>query len=60
MVRRKFISFSRIYTIIMDCTNCGTRMSYNDQTTKLTEFVCPSCHETVIDWKAEARNARVH
>lgn len=35
-------------------------MSYNDQTTKLTEFVCPSCHETVIDWKSEARSARVH
>ena len=44
----------------MYCTNCGTRMSYNDQTTKLTEYVCPSCHETVIDWKAEARSARVH
>jgi len=35
-------------------------MSYNDQTTKLTEFVCPSCHDTVIDWKPEARSARVH
>lgn len=34
-------------------------MSYNDETTKLTELVCPSCHETIIDWKATARHARV-
>jgi len=34
-------------------------MTYNDETTKLTEFVCPRCHETVIDWKPEARALRV-
>jgi len=41
------------------CPHCGTRMTYNDQTTKLTEYVCPACHETVIDWKSSARNERV-
>ncbi len=34
-------------------------MTYNDETTKLTELVCPVCHETIIDWKAAARHARV-
>lgn len=43
----------------MKCPACGTRMTYNDETTKLTEFVCPRCHETVIDWKAAARNERL-
>ena len=38
-----------------DCPRCGTRMSTNDVTTKLTEFVCPNCHETEIEYKAEAR-----
>jgi len=38
-----------------DCPNCGARMSTNDQTTKLTEYVCPRCHETEIDWKRDAR-----
>ena len=33
------------------CPQCGTRMSYNDETTKLTEFVCSSCHETIIEYK---------
>ena len=43
----------------MYCSHCGTRMTYNDETTKLTEFVCPQCHETTIDWKAEARSVRL-
>jgi len=43
----------------MHCPNCGTRMTYNDETTKLTEFVCPLCHETEIDWKPEARSVRL-
>lgn len=30
-------------------------MSYNDETTKLTEFVCPRCHETIIEYKPPAR-----
>ena len=34
-------------------------MSYNDETTKLTEFVCPQCHETTIDWKPAARAVRL-
>ncbi len=32
-------------------------MSYNDETTKLTEFVCPRCHETIIEYKSRARMA---
>ena len=32
-------------------------MSANDQTTKLTEYVCPSCHETEIEWRRHARGA---
>jgi hypothetical protein len=30
-------------------------MSYNDQTTRLTEFTCPRCHNTRIEWKAGQR-----
>jgi len=30
------------------CPQCGTRMNYNDETTKLTEFACPRCHATEI------------
>ncbi len=37
------------------CGRCGTRMTYNDETTKLTEYVCPSCHNTEIVWKASHR-----
>jgi DNA-directed RNA polymerase subunit RPC12/RpoP len=38
-----------------ECQRCGTRMSYNDQTTKVTEFACPRCHNTRIEWKAGHR-----
>jgi len=38
-----------------DCPRCGTRMTYNDETTKLTEFTCPRCHNTRIVWKAAHR-----
>lgn len=38
-----------------DCPQCGTRMSHNDETTKLTEYVCPRCHTTNIVRKAEYR-----
>jgi predicted RNA-binding Zn-ribbon protein involved in translation (DUF1610 family) len=34
---------------------CGTRMSHNDETTKLTEYVCPSCHRTEITYKQSFR-----
>jgi len=34
-------------------------MTYNDETTKLLEYVCPRCHETTIDWKPSARNVRL-
>ena len=37
------------------CDECGTRMSYNDQTTKLTEFVCPHCHAVEIVHKPAYR-----
>lgn len=30
-------------------------MSYNDETTKLTEFVCSQCHQTIIEYKSRAR-----
>ncbi|MFT4923439.1 MAG: putative RNA-binding Zn-ribbon protein involved in translation (DUF1610 family) [Haloarculaceae archaeon] len=38
-----------------DCSRCGTRMSYNDETTKLTEYACPNCHNTEIVWKPQYR-----
>ncbi|WP_226010322.1 hypothetical protein [Halomicrobium salinisoli] len=38
-----------------ECPRCGNRMSYNDRTTKLVEYVCPRCHETQIDWTERAR-----
>lgn len=31
-----------------DCPQCGERMTYNDETTKLLEFVCSRCHKTRI------------
>lgn len=40
-----------------ECSRCGERMAYNDETAKLTEFVCPVCHATLIDWKQSARLA---
>jgi len=39
----------------MKCPDCGERMSYNDETTKLVEFVCARCHQTVIEYKSRAR-----
>lgn len=38
-----------------ECTSCGIRMSHNDETTKLTEYVCPSCHQTEITYKQSFR-----
>jgi len=40
---------------MQDCQRCGTRMSHNDETTKLTEYVCPTCHNTHIVWKRAYR-----
>lgn len=37
------------------CTRCGSRMNYNDETTKLTEYACPSCHNTEIIQKESFR-----
>lgn len=38
-----------------DCQRCGARMSHNDETTKLTEYTCPRCHNTQIVWKPARR-----
>jgi transposase-like protein len=38
-----------------ECPRCDVRMNYNDETTKLTEYVCPSCHSTEIVQKASFR-----
>ena len=37
------------------CTQCGARMNYNDETTKLTEYACPQCHSTEIVQKQSFR-----
>jgi len=37
------------------CSRCGARMSHNDETSKLTEYVCPRCHYTEIVWKESYR-----
>lgn len=37
------------------CTRCDTRMRYNDETTKLTEYACPQCHNTEIIQKESFR-----
>lgn len=37
------------------CTRCGSRMNYNDETTKLTEYACPKCHSTEIVQKESFR-----
>jgi len=31
-------------------------MTLNDETTRLTEYVCPRCHNTRIVWKAAYRH----
>ncbi len=41
--------------VMTHCPRCGSRMSHNDETTKLTEYVCPSCHNTEIVWKPAYR-----
>jgi len=30
------------------CQDCGSRMNYNHETTKLTEYACPQCHRVEI------------
>jgi len=30
-------------------------MSHNDETTRLTEYTCPNCHNTRIVWKDAQR-----
>jgi len=37
------------------CPRCDTRMNYNDETTKLTEYACPNCHRTRIVRKESFR-----
>jgi len=37
-----------IRNIMHECPRCGERMSRNDETTKLTEHVCPRCHHREI------------
>ena len=39
------------YTIIMQCPQCGARMALNDETTKLNEYTCDTCHRTEIQPK---------
>lgn len=38
-----------------ECPQCGDRMSRNDETTKLTEYVCSRCHTTEIERKSAYR-----
>lgn len=37
------------------CSRCGSRLSHNDETSKLTEYVCPSCHRTTVEYKDSYR-----
>jgi hypothetical protein len=37
------------------CTRCGSRMNYNDETTKLTESACPHRHNHEIVQKESLR-----
>ncbi|MDG5776869.1 hypothetical protein VB773_12745 [Haloarculaceae archaeon H-GB2-1] len=39
-----------------NCDRCGTTLAFNDETTKLVEYVCPSCHATEITWKESHRD----
>lgn len=38
-----------------ECSRCGGRMQFNDETTKLTEYACPVCHRTRIEHKESFR-----
>lgn len=38
-----------------ECPACETRMNYNDETTKLTEYACPNCHRFEIVQKGTYR-----
>jgi len=44
-----------IRNIMHECPQCGDRMSRNDETTKLTEYVCARCHRTEIARKPAYR-----
>ena len=51
-----FNTMSQFIPYVMPlCDECGTRMSYNDQTTKLTEYACPECHSVEIVRKSTYR-----
>jgi len=56
-IRERVKPGENLSLITMKCPNCGERMSYNDETTKLMEFVCARCHQTVIEYKSRARTA---
>ncbi|MDG5775312.1 hypothetical protein VB773_10525 [Haloarculaceae archaeon H-GB2-1] len=38
------------------CDRCGTSLAFNDETTKLVEYACTSCHATEIVWKESHRD----
>jgi len=38
------------------CDRCGTRLALHDETTKLVEYACPTCHATETVWKKAHRN----
>lgn len=46
---------TELRTEMTQCARCGSRMSVNDETTKLTEYVCPRCHNTEIVQKESFR-----
>jgi len=39
------------------CTRCGEAMNYNDETTKITEYACRTCHNVEIVRKQPVRTA---
>lgn len=41
---------------MVQCTRCDDRMNYNDETTKITEYACRTCHHVEIVRKQPTRS----
>ncbi|MCL9812678.1 hypothetical protein [Natranaeroarchaeum aerophilus] len=41
-----------------DCPRCGTRMSMDDETTKLVEYRCTVCHTREVEHRTGSQSLR--
>jgi DNA-directed RNA polymerase subunit RPC12/RpoP len=38
--------------VMPECPRCGALMRFDDETTKVREFACATCHNRTIEFKA--------